>query len=136
MSRATQAELIQRRKEIQELILQGVNSVDIQESMSVKWKTSKRAISDDIRQISKDWQETEKEESHLMKTKYMARLEMLLNRALANDHIKTALDIQKEIHKLNGLYEGAEKDENSMPKFIRVGKRSDLKVVGDDSGDE
>lgn len=122
--RATQAELITRRQEIQQLILQGTNSSDIVENMSVKWKTSKRAISEDIRAINKEWQETVPEDTQTNKNKYMDRLEMLLNKALANDHIKTALEIQKEINKLSGLYNEKEKDENQIPEMIKVSRRS------------
>lgn len=129
--RATQAELIARRKEIQQLILSGVNSSDIVEQMAVKYKTSRRAISEDIRDISKEWAEAAPQETQAMKNKYMDRLEMLLNKALENDHIKTALDIQKEINKLNGLYDEKEKDENKVPEFIKVSRRN-LSVVGDD----
>jgi hypothetical protein len=130
--RATQAELIARRQEIQQLILQGVNSTKIVENMAKKWKTSKRAISEDIRAISREWQETNPQETQAMKNKYMDRLEMLLNRALANDHIKTALEIQKEINKLNGLYNEKEKDENQVPEMIRVKKRSSKLVEPDE----
>lgn len=130
--RATQAELIARRKEIQDLILRGVNSVDIVENMATKWKTSKRAIAEDIRAISREWQETAPEETQTMKNKYMDRLEMLLNKALENDHIKTALEIQKEINKLNGLYNEKIKDENAVPEMIRVKKRSAQLVETDE----
>lgn len=128
--RATQAELIARRQEIQQLILQGVNSVEIVDKMAEKWKTSKRAISEDIRAISREWQETTPQETQAMKNKYMDRLEMLLNRALQNDHIKTALEIQKEINKLNGLYSEKDKDETKVPEMIKVTRRS-LAVVED-----
>ena len=128
MSRATQAELIKRRQEIQQLILKGVNSTEIVNTMSVKWKTSKRAIAEDMRYIAREWKETVPQETQAMKNKYMDRLEMLLNKALENDHIKTALEIQKEINKLNGLYNEKEKEENQMPELIRVTKRSQKDV--------
>lgn len=134
-NRATQAELIARRQEIQRLILAGVTGIDIQNTMSEKWKTSKRAIAEDIRQISKDWQEKEPTQTQLMKNKYMARLEMLLNEALQEKHIKTALEIQKEIHKLNGLYNDNNEKEVEMPKFVKVSRKNKLKVVGDDDSE-
>jgi hypothetical protein len=130
--RATQAELIARRKEIQELILSGVNSVDIVENMAEKWKTSKRAIAEDIRAISKEWQEVAPQETQAMKNKFMDRLEMLLNKALGADQIKTALEIQKEINKLNGLYSEKDKDETVVPEMIRVKKRSATLVETDE----
>jgi len=131
--RATQAELIKRREEIQQLILKGVSSIDIQEGMSKKWETSKRAIAEDIRAIGKEWEEKAAETTTLMRNKFADRLEMLLNKALAEGHIKTALEVQKEIHKLNGVYKEKETTEEVTPKFINISKRNaPLKVVGED----
>lgn len=132
-NRATQAELIKRREEIQQLILKGVSSIDIQAAMSKKWETSKRAIADDMRAIAKEWEEKASETTQLMRNKFADRLEMLLNKALEEGHIKTALEVQKEIHKLNGVYKEKETSEEVTPKFINVSKRSSsLKVVGQD----
>lgn len=129
--RATQAELIKRREEIQQLILKGVSGSDIQEQMSIKWETSKRAIADDMRSIAKEWEDKATETTQLMRNKYADRLEMLLNKALQEGHIKTALEVQKEIHKLNGMYKEKEAAEDKAPQFIKVSKRS-LKVVGEE----
>lgn len=130
--RATQAELIKRREEIQQLILRGVNSSDIVKDMAEKWDTSPRAISEDIRAIKKEWEVTAAENTQLMKNKYDQRLEMLFNKALSEGQYKTALEIQKEISKLNGLYKEKEADENQMPEIIRVKRRS-ATVVTDDN---
>lgn len=129
-NRATQAELIQRREEIQQLILSGMTSTQIQEQMSVKWETSKRAIAEDMRVIADEWEDKASENTQLMRNKYEARLEMLFNRALLKDQIKSALEIQKELSKLNGLYKDKEDLENNVPKFVNVSRRNDLKVVG------
>lgn len=133
--RATNAELVKRREEIQTLILSGVSGVEIQEEMAKKWNTSKRAIADDIRYIGKEWEEQAPQKTQSMKNKYMDRLEMLLNKALQNDHIKTALEIQKEINKLNGLYSEKDQEKSKMPEFIPVKRASQLKVVGEEDSD-
>lgn len=132
MSRTTNAELIKRRQEIQQLILKGMTGVEIQEVMSVKWKTSKRAIAEDIRNIGKDWQEQKTEDSQLMRNKYADRLELLFNKAIEDGNVKDALSVQKEIHKLNDVYKEVEEEKDKMPEFINVGRRSSLKVVPDD----
>lgn len=132
MSRATNSELIKRRQEIQQLILKGLTSSDIQEQMSVKWKTSSRAIAEDMRNIAKDWQEQKTEDSQLMRNKYAERLELLFNKALEADNVKAALDVQKEIHKLNDIYKDVEEEKDKIPEFINIGRRSPLKVVSDD----
>ena len=129
-NRAAQAKLIQRREEIQQLILSGATSSYIQEEMAVKWKTSKRAIAEDIRAIADEWEEKAAENTQLMRNKYEARLEMLFNKALIAGQIKSALEVQKELSKLNGLYKEKEHSDDNTPKFVNVSKRSDLKVVG------
>lgn len=129
--RATQAELIKRREEIQQLIISGVNSGVIVKDMAKKWDTSPRAISEDIRNIKKQWELTAAENTQLMKNKYDERLEMLFNKALSEGQYKTALEIQKEISKLNGLYKEKEEEANKTPKLIRVKRRSTESVVED-----
>lgn len=130
--RATQAELIARREEIQQLILKGVSGVQIQELMAEKWDTSKRAIAEDIRAISKEWELKATENTQLMRNKYADRLEMMLEKAIASGQIKTALEVQKEIHKLNGLYKEKESSVDTTPKFINVSKRSTSVQVDED----
>lgn len=132
--RATQAELSARRKEIQELILQGVSSADIVEQMVTKWQTSNRAIREDMRYINAVWQETQPEEIQKNKNKNLERLEMLFNKALDKDQFKTALDIQREINKLQGLYNESDASEKELPKMIRVSKRQPVKI--EDNGTE
>lgn len=130
--RATQAELIKRREEIQELIVTGMNSSKIVENMAKKWDTSSRAICEDIRMIKKQWELTASENMQLMKNKYDDRLEMLFNKALNEGQYKTALEIQKEISKLNGLYKEKEEEVNKVPKLIRV-KRRNPESISDDN---
>lgn len=129
-NRATQAELIKRREEIQELILSGATSNHIQDTMSVKWKTSKRAIAEDMRVLADEWAEKSVENTQLMRNKYEARLEMLFNKALIAGQIKSALEIQKELSKLNGLYKEKEQDAEKTPTFVNISRKGDLKVVG------
>jgi len=132
--RASKAELLKRREEIQELILKGSSKSHIEEAMSNKWETSKRAISEDIRTIAKEWQEKTTEATQLMRNKYADRLEMLFNKSIEANNFKTALEIQKEIHKLNGLYKDGEIDKDDMPKFVNVHKKEKLQIVkGSDS---
>jgi transposase-like protein len=128
-NRANKAELIKRREEIQQLIVQGMTNYDILESMSIKWKTSKRAIQDDISTIAKEWQKREPEETALMRNKYADRLEYMFNEAMSKGHVKVALEVQKEIHKLNGMYVGEKEDANTMPEIINISKKPKLRAV-------
>ena len=56
---------------------------------------------------------------------------MLFNKALDAEQFKTALDVQKEINKIHGLYSEKESDENKVPEFVKVTRRN-LAVVGED----
>lgn len=131
-NRASKAELLKRRQEVQELIIQGHPKSFIVDRLAEQYKTSKRAIQEDMRLVAKDWQDKAPEESQLMRNRYEERLEWLFCEAAGKGHIKVALEVQKEIHKLNGLYKEKNEKEETIPQFINVSKRSDLKVVGND----
>jgi hypothetical protein len=127
INRATNAELKARRKEIQELIVRGVSAKEIKDSMSAKWNTSHRAIADDIRAINKEWEEMGEENRALNRNIAIERLSNLL---LQSEKVNDALNVLKELHKIQGLYEEKEKEENKIPDFIKIG------VVKPASGDE
>lgn len=129
--RSPAAILVKRREEIQQLILEGFTGSHIVDTMSEKWKTTKRAIQEDLRQIGKDWAERAPEQTQKMRNQYADRLEMMFLSAIGKNNLKVALEIQKEIHKLSGLYAEKEKDQDKIPDFIQIGRRSPLKVVGD-----
>ena len=132
-NRASKAELIKRRQEIQELLIQGHKKSFIVDRVAEQYKTSKRAIQEDIRLIAKEWAEAAPEESAELRNKYGERLEWLFCEAAGKGHIKVALEVQKEINKLNGLYKEKDTETDKMPEFINIGRRSPLKVVnGDD----
>lgn len=128
-SRAGKAELIKRREEIQQLILLGVTSHEIVDTMSVKWKTTKRAVQEDLRIIAKEWADKAPEETQLLRNKYADRLEYLFNEAMSRGQVKIALEVQKEIHKLNAVYHQNEEAKEEGPKFIQIGRRTPLKAV-------
>ena len=128
-NRASQAELVARREEIQELILDGNTQHWIVNHMAEKWKTSKRAIQEDIRLIGKLWQERTQEITQQNRSKYNDRLELMFKKAFALGQFKTALAIQQEIHKLNGLYKDKEENKDKTPEFINITKKSQLNLV-------
>lgn len=128
-NRASQAELVARREEIQELILEGHTRNFIVDRMAEKHKTSKRAIQEDIRLIGKMWQERMQETTQKMRNKYEERLELMFKKAFALGQFKTALAIQQEIHKINGLYKEKEDNKDEAPQIINIGRKSALKMV-------
>lgn len=132
-NRASQAELQKRRLDIQKMILQGTPTITIVEEMAKQYKTSKRAIQEDMRLIAKEWQERADEETRVMKNRYLERLELLFHEAISKGQVKIALEVQKEIHKFTGHYNDKEETEVEMPKFINVAVRpSSLKIIGND----
>lgn len=133
-NRSSNAELIKRRQEVQELLIQGHKKSFIVDRLAEQYKTSKRAIQEDIRFIAKEWAETAPTQTQEMRNMYAERLEWLFCEAAGKGHVKVALEVQKEINKLNGLYKVNEDHEEKMPEFINIGRRSQLKVV--DGSDE
>jgi hypothetical protein len=120
--RSSKAELVKRREEVQDYLLKGYNHSEIQEILYIKYKTSKRAIADDIRDIATAWKEQEDASRIENRNKFLARLELMFNKALADGHMKNALEIQKEIHKLNGLYNETA-SEAEPTKFVTLKER-------------
>lgn len=133
-NRASKASLIERRQQVQELILHGHNNQFIVDRLSEEFKTSKRAIQEDIRIIGKAWQEKEPEIRQQKRNMYADRLQLLFSEAFGKGNIKIALEIQKEIHKLDGIYIDDKESESTMPQFVEMGIRQPLKVV--DASDE
>lgn len=131
-NRATTAELTQRRKEIQDLIIRGVRNIEIQEKMSAKWNTSKRAIYEDIRAIGKEWEAQGEQNRVMNRNKAIDRLQDLYQMALANEKVNDALNILRELHKIEGLHDHKEKEENKIPEFVKIGVVKPLKAAGDD----
>lgn len=131
MARASKIELIKRRQEVQQLIVQGTRYTDICDILSKKYETSRGSIENDIKLVYKEWQDKAEKPTQLLRNKNKERLEFLLNSAILKEQYKTALEIQKEINKIDGLYKEKEQEEKA-PEIIRIGRRSDLKVVGDE----
>jgi len=127
--RASQAELVARREEIQELILDGQTRKWIVDKMSEKYKTTPRAIQEDIRIIGEQWMARAPKNTQSMRNKYEDRLELMFKKAFSLGQFKTALAIQQEIHKLNGLYKEKDQTKDTTPEFINIGRKSQLKVV-------
>lgn len=128
-NRASKAELLQRRQKVQEYILHGHNNQFIIDTLSEEFKTSKRAIQEDIRIIGKEWKEKDPDIIQQKRNMYYDRLQLLFNEAFGKGHIKVALEVQKEIHKLDGIYQDEKEDKDTMPKFVNIGRKSPLKVV-------
>lgn len=131
-NRANKAELIKRREEVQELILHGHNHQFIVDRLSEQYKTSKRAIQEDIRLIGKQWEEKEPEIRQQKRNMYADRLQLMFSHAFGAGNMKQALEIQKEIHKLDGVYNEAEGNEDNMPKIVNFVKKKPLAVVNSD----
>ena len=131
-NRASKAQLIKRREEIQRLILQGHTSIEIVNMAEKEFRTTKRAIQEDLRLIGKEWAARAPEKMLTMRNKYADRLELLFYEAIGKGHVKVALAVQQEIHKLNGVYIQKDADNaDNMPQFVNISKRSKLKVVDD-----
>lgn len=127
-NRASKAELTKRRNEIKKLLIEGHEKTFIVDRMADQFKTSQRAIQEDIRIIGKEWAEAAEKDTKELKTKFEERLEWLFCEAAGKGHVKVALEVQKEINKINGLYKEKEEHQEKIPEII-VSRRNQLKVV-------
>lgn len=132
--KSTKGELIMRREAVQELMLQGKTPTEISSIISEKYQIKKRVVVADMHEIAKAWAAKEDETRPLIRNKFLERLEHLFKIALEAGNLKNALEVQKEINKISGLYtETASKEE--PPKFITLKAREGLSVVPKASND-
>lgn len=134
--KSTKGELIMRREFVQDLMLKGHTSTEITAIVSEKYQIKKRVVLEDIREVSKAWASKNEESRPLLRNKFLDRLELLFQTAVSEGNIKNALEIQKEINKITGLYQET-KQEQTPPQFITLTARdSGLSVVPKASNDE
>ncbi len=129
-TRSTKAEIIVRREEIQQLIIKGYKNTEIRRNMADKYNTTERVIADDMRDIATEWQEKDADTKHFLRNKYIDRLEYMYNLAMENSKLRDALDIQKEINRVQNVY-AEDVTAKEKPKFISLSKKN-LKAVGSD----
>lgn len=134
--KSTKGELIMRREFVQDLMLKGHTQTEICTIVSEKYTIKKRVVLEDIREVTKSWALKADESKPLVRNKFLDRLELLFATALNAGNIKSALEIQKEINKISGLYQES-KAESTPPQFITLKARDGgLSVVPKASNDE
>lgn len=133
--KSTKGELIMRREFVMDLMLKGHTPTEISTITSEKYQIKKRVVTEDMREVAKSWANRAEESKPLTRNKYLDRLEMMLQTALNDGNLKTALEIQKEINKVSGLYHEAKAD-TVPPQFITIKPREALAVVPKASSDE
>jgi hypothetical protein len=126
--KSTKGELIMRREFVQDLMLKGHTQTEISTIVSEKYGIKKRVVLEDIREVTKSWASKAEESRPLMKNKFLDRLELMFATALTAGNIKSALEIQKEINKISGLYQETQ-SETQAPQFITIKPRESLSVV-------
>lgn len=132
--KSTKSELIMRREFVQDLMLKGHMQSEICSIVSEKYSIKKRVVLEDIREISKAWASKADESKPLIRNKFLDRLEQMFQTAFSAGNLKNALEIQKEINKISGLYQESQA-EQQPPQFITV-KARELSVVPKASGEE
>jgi hypothetical protein len=113
--KSTKGELVMRREFVQDLVLKGHTPTEITTIVSEKYGIKKRVVLEDIREV-------------------LDRLELMFATALNDGNLKSALEIQKEINKISGLYQETKAD-NEPPQFITLKPRDSLSVVPKASND-
>lgn len=133
--KSTKGELIMRREFVQDLMLKGHSPQEICSIVSEKYAIKKRVVTEDMQQVAKSWAVRAEESRPLTRNKYLDRLELIFNTALAAGNLKQALETQKEINKISGLYQETKAAE-TPPQFITLKPRGEgLAVVPKASND-
>lgn len=138
MAKPTKAQITRRREEVQMLLIDGWSARRIREELSKKHRCSPRSIAEDIRLINKEWEAAADVNKKQARNKYLDRLEHMFETALSSDNLKQALDIQKEINRLSGLYNNDEAAQE-LPKFISIKSKDDKpadKIIDTETGEE
>lgn len=130
MARSTKRELYMRRVRVVELLLKGKNRDQIINTIKEEFKVGKGTITNDLKVVEQEMTNKPLPKIDLVRTKSLDRLEMLFENAVSKGHLKTALDIQKEIDKVSGLHNPEAKSDDG-PKIFTVEekKKTDMRLV-------
>jgi len=137
MARVSKKERYMRLIFIQKFVLKGYSTPSIVAEIGPKWNISESTCRQYIKDAKDEWyKETFPKELAKTKKRYGHRLELLLNEAWEAKQFKTVLEIQKEINKIDGLYDET-KPKKKMPDtiIIREGQPPPLKAVGKDDNE-
>jgi hypothetical protein len=119
-TRATKKEKYMRTVEVMNLMLKGWREPEIVEHLQRKWSIKSEVnIRRYIQAAFKEWVRNEAKNNSALREKYLDRLEMLFRSAVEKEHIKIALEVQKEINELSGMYIET-KDERNAPEIITI----------------
>jgi hypothetical protein len=111
--RATKTEQERRLDDIEELLLKGHKESEVVKMLSLRWNCGAANVRKYIRDLKQTWEKLETAPRAQLKVKYTRRLEELFKEALVGKSLKIALEIQKEINRIEGMYEPSK--ENKPP---------------------
>lgn len=119
--KATYIEAEKRRQQIEKMLLVGASYSQIVEYCSKNFNITSKQVDKYIAQIKDKWKKIFDKQSEYNLSLALARREFLYARALQENDIRAALDIERDIRKLQGLY--IEKIEGKQEMIIEIIKK-------------
>jgi hypothetical protein len=104
MAKGTDIQVFNRIKELEKMLLEGVSYNDILIYSDENWGLKEGQTREYIRRVYSKWQEIAEKDRVDNFNKAIQREEKMYNEAVKSDDPKLALEIQKDLNKLKGLY--------------------------------
>lgn len=100
---ADQFVILQRVKEVREMVQDGRPSVSIAQEKSVEWGLSERQVYNYIQKVMHEMKEADAKYVAMRASQRRAQLERLYEKCLAQEDLKTAAGILAQLCKLDGV---------------------------------
>lgn len=121
-TRVTKREKMSRDLEIQKRLIEGWTQAEIVRRYSELWSCSDVNVRKYVKAVVDGWRDSLLEERHTLRNKFLDRLETLFRDCYAAGNYKTALDVQKEIHRICGLHD-EQREDGSLAPVITISPR-------------
>lgn len=127
-NRVGKLEHYMRTVKVAQLLTQGYWESEIVQELSQEWQCSERNVRKYIAKAKAEWKENAVLDLNELRNKYIQRLEHLFRLAYDSKHLKTALDIQKELNRITGMLKDSETDPDQI-EVITISKRSEAEAI-------
>jgi hypothetical protein len=121
-NRVTHRQKLVRDIEIQKRMIEGWSTAEIVKVYSDKWNCTDVNVRKYIGRVKEHWRDMIQEQLPTLRNKYMERLEMMFRECYDAGNYKTALDVQKEIHRICGLHD-EKREDGSLAPVITISPR-------------
>lgn len=116
---------------IEELMFLGHTKEEVVRVVAAEFGVAETTVVAHMNRVIDQWGKQRREKIPASRHKYLSRLEMMFRDAWAKGNMKVALDVQKEINRLAGLYDEEKKDVAKIEAIV-IREESQKDVIGQD----